>query len=129
MVGTSGDGCGRIVVAAGAIANWEPSSVSGYRTTMGEEDASKTQSQNVRSNIRSLQRDAHFNIGVEEGPVSLALARKHIIALLRRGGRWMPSFSEKDHARFLLFSTWMNHVVGLSFRNEIFCYSGLSGRA
>ena len=49
-----------------------------------------------------------------KGSSSLALARKHIIAAVA-GGRWMP---EKDHARIVLFFSWMNKVVGLSFGTE-----------
>ena len=69
---------------------------------MGEEHASKTQSQNVRSNIRSLQRDAHFNIGVKEGPVRLLLPES-ISSLSCGGGTVDAEFLGEGSCKILAF--------------------------
>ena len=99
--------CGRIGVGVGDIATWEPSSASGCGTTWAKKYTSK----------KAEPECEIFYYRSRGGSSSLVLARKHIIAPAA-GGRWMPSLSEKDHARFVLFFSWMNNVVGLSLGTE-----------
>ena len=68
---------------------------------MGEEYASKTQSQNVGCNIRSLHRNAHFTVGVEEGPVRLLLPGS--ISLSCGGGTVDAEFLGEGSCKILAF--------------------------